>query len=427
MSTSNNKTYQIDEVIIDLVGPGGVAAATATPIAQPLAIIEHGLGLDMSDICDGVGLDSSSSALLTAEELAAIPPEPPRKKFLEQIGDSSDYILYIDNSSLEVFNTCPRRAFYYMILRREPSYPSVALKYGSAVHAGLEHLYKRKQPKGSNVLVSDHIALRQAARAILLEYRGFRVPDDEYRTPDRAIQTLGEYMTNYPLNEEPFELLYGVDKNDNPKPVVEFPFACPLGVFPISKYMPRWEQDQPLGDVWVNNIHIVWTGRIDLPVLWEGRVPTILDHKTTSMMGSTFYDQFLIASQTVGYCWAANQIPELMDLTNGEPFQQFCLNAICTRKITRTGTPYEFGRNIFRYDQSQIEEWHRDVLTLTGDFLHAWVEDYFPKKTAWCVGKYGKCPFLDVDALPVKDRPVMLNSSLFKDVTWNPLLVQRGE
>lgn len=142
-----------------------------------------------------------------------------------------------------------------------------------------------------------------------------------------------------------------------------------------------------------------------------------VDHKTTSMLGSTFYDDFRMSSQTVGYHWAMRQRhPDL---------KGFILNVIAWRKPTKTGTSLEFQRMPFYYDEFRLVEWYTDTVHQINDFLAHLQRNYFPKQTKWCVGKYGKCQYFDVCSAASKDeRDFVLASDMFSNVTWTPFIAE---
>lgn len=293
-----------------------------------------------------------------------------------------DGSLLIDNSSLERFTTCPRSAEYYIVRKRESADPKTALEFGKAIHEALAVRYADPEPN----YVDSAMESRQIER-LAKSFEGIEIPEGEFRTYDRAVQMLQEYNKRYPM--EPFKVL----KTKDGKPAVELSFAVPLGM--------------------ADNIPIVWTGRIDLIVEWDGQV-WIGDHKTTSMLGANYFSEFYNSAQMSGYIWAASKLL-------GIPVRGVFINALANRRPTKTGTPIEFARDRIYYLPENVEEWATNTLTICSDFIHNCDRDYFPQHMKWCVNKYGKCPYFDVCTLPPEQRATMLGSNLFKDVTWSPL------
>lgn len=312
-------------------------------------------------------------------------------------GSDNDFALQIDNTSLEVFNACPRSAEYRLVHGRVPA-STAALIYGGWIHEGLEEWYRTKD---------ETLMLEKAMEAIGTD--GEHFPLNEWRTPDRCMDTLQRYVRHY--DSEPFKLL-----EHNGKPAVEIPFSLPLGVIPL-----QCEVDPAIVDgadteaspIYVNDVHVYWTGKIDLMIHLDER-NWILDHKTSSMVGPTFWDQFSLSNQTIGYCWAGEQI-------YGSKFAGLVVNAIVGRKQTRTGIPTAFERQRFYYRPDQVAEWEANTMTLVSDFLANLHRNDFPMTTSWCVGKYGKCKYHGVCTLPKEQRMLSLYSDEFVDNTWSPL------
>ena len=140
----------------------------------------------------------------------------------------------------------------------------------------------------------------------------------------------------------------------------------------------------------------------------------VIDHKTTSMGGDTFFDDFTLSQQTVGYAWAASQLA-------GTPVTEFLLNALMIRKPTRTGKGIEFERRSFFYPQYMQDEWKTDVLASVESFVFSMLHGSFPKYTKWCMGKYGSCQYHSVCSSPPQARDFVLSTDMFSNVSWSPL------
>ena len=325
---------------------------------------------------------------------------------------SDDYVFQIDNTSLEVFNTCPRSAEYRLVEARVP-HPSSALIFGAAIHAGLEVWYKSfedQQRLGETLQ-------RHALHAALITYENESknvAPiylEGEWRSADRACDTLSRYFKHYYLND-----VDGIVLDKDGRPCVERAFSAPLAIIPFNKELPQecfYEQHKEK-TAFVRNVHVYWTGRIDLVVKDQGNT-WVMDHKTTSMLGPSFWDTFTISSQMLGYCWAAEKV-----LLDG-PVRGLLLNAIVGRKLTKTGVGTEFHRKHYYYTQDQIEDWKTNTIALVSMFLGSLKAGFFPQSTAWCVGKYGKCRYHDVCSLPSNQRHSLLHSDQFTHNTWSPL------
>lgn len=298
-----------------------------------------------------------------------------------------DNVLYIDNSSMELFTTCPRQAYYYIIRRLELNRDKIALDFGGALHKVLEYLYRTY---GNNYRSnSDNADVIKFAQRIEL-----RTPEDDYRTNAYLVDAVVEYLTKHPA--EVFTLLS--EPSQPSKPAVELPFAMPIGEIET--------------ELW-GKVIIIWTGRIDLPYRSQNRLG-IMDHKSTSMMGPQFFTEFEIAHQMYGYVAATEYI-------FGEQVSEVTINALGCRKPTKSGQRYEFERHIIPVTRPLLDEWHDDSMAIVSDFLAHCARGYFPKHTKWCIGKYGPCQFRAVCSLNPEHRELALSTSEYRTVTWDPL------
>lgn len=322
------------------------------------------------------------------------PKEP--KILLRRVGETNDYIMEIDNSSLERFITCARSAEYYIIRQREARSTNIALKFGGAIHKALETKY----------IHGEGEAVRQKEIEVLLEeFKTIAVPPDDHRTPDRAIEVIRKYHENYPT-----EMFSVVEQNGHP--LVEVRFAEELGTVEVYADLHTFKNGQR-STFRVDKIFVVWTGRIDLIINWDGQ-NWVVDHKTTQILGEGYFGDFELSQPAVGYCWAAQR-------TVGIPIAGLVLNALAVRKTTRTGKATEFIRRRFPYPQWQLDEWHPNTLAIVGRFVADWKDGYFPTETKWCFGKYGRCPYHPICTARPQDREQILIGADYQDVEWNPL------
>lgn len=347
-----------------------------------------------------IELPTSQVKLILPEAATAV-----RRSLLTLIPETTDeYLIVLDNTAAERQTTCPRSAEFYLYWRREGHARNAALVFGGAVHEGLEALLKDKP-------------LDEALARMSQFWLDNPAPPDEYRTLQNAQLALRHYQERATLPDYSWEIL-----RTNDGPIVEVPFELPLGVLDVVSELqiPEWD-----GPRFVSKVHVAWSGRIDCVANVHG-MSRIVDHKTTSIAGDNFIQEFLLNNATIGYTWAGQQIwPEL-------GISGFCLNAIFAKKPAagcslvdkgpRGGKPaLDFFRAYFEYTPSQIEEWKFNALTIVEDFVHNIVRGYFPMHTKYCFNKYGKCQYHDVCTIPDKAvRHNVLMSDNFKPVTWNP-------
>ena len=312
---------------------------------------------------------------------------------------TDDDCFLIDNSSLERQTTCPRSAEYYLCNRREGSDSRPALGFGGAVHKVLETRYLNL---GKPLDEVRRLMVASADAA----FTTYEPPAEDYRNYDMMMRLIDGYLERYPIEE-------GTNYVHNSTPCIEVPFALPIGTLDVNADLTIRRPDGSIVSRHVKTITVVWTGRIDRIYEHCGRL-YLQDHKTTSMMGPTYFREFDLSHQVYGYVYSASK---LLNKT----IYGFCVNTIACRRPTKTGKALEYERYIVPLDQSLLEEWLEDTLHIVSDFIEMARRGYFPKHTKWCVGKYGVCPYQPICSLPPAHREMMLLSGTYKDVTWSPL------
>jgi hypothetical protein len=318
----------------------------------------------------------------------------------------------VDNSGMEGYQTCPRAGQFSLCLRRRGSGDKPALKFGGIMHKAFEPRYRSLEPMYAHTDEVQKVMLGVAEK----EFVDYTPPAEDYRTFDRMSELIVEYGKAYPF--EPFDVVRLPDG----RPFVEFPFALPLGSievnadFLVQDMIHDSEHNLIKRGVpymkHITTLKIVWLGRID--IVYEMNSGTyIMDHKSSSM--ATNMAEFEIAHQFYGYKWAVETILK-------RPVLGVNINRIVVRKPSRTGIPFTFERRLIAFQQGLAEEWRTDILHIVADFVENIRRQYFPKHTAWCVGKFGTCQFHKVCTLDSPEqREQMLYSGEFEDNTWSPL------
>lgn len=152
-----------------------------------------------------------------------------------------------DYTTIDMFQRC-RKYYYWRIVRDlDTKTTSPALLFGGALHDALDAYY-------TNGLVKAIEKFRET----YVDREG-----EEIRTVDNGVKVLEWYAKVYA--NEPFTVLG--------KPEVGF-------VFPIG--------------------NILWGGRMDLPVEWDGQL-WVMEHKTTTRLDSNFFKQFSLDKQVTSY------------------------------------------------------------------------------------------------------------------------------
>lgn len=349
---------------------------------------------------------------------------------LPLVGDT----LFVDNSGwLEGLMTCPRALRYKQLDRRIPVAESAALNFGSAIHFALEYRYRHYQSSPVDVFYQDGIT------PILTEhFDAHPAPMDDWRTLNWALELVNKYNERY--GQEEFSLLRykephpcpqclgssGADMNKDRQclwcngtgktdVMVELPFALPL--------FETTHEGKPL--------KVIYTGKIDLPIILDNQT-WVLDHKTTGMLGNSFFDDMRMSSQQKGYAWAFSQL-------TGEKVTGYIINAVRSKEMPlyvaegkerkgregKTLSPAKwwqetFQREKYRLRADDLVEWKNNCIDILEEFLWNYSRGKAPMKTKWC-SQYGRCPYYDVCSMEASDRGVYLASGLFTDNNWSPL------
>ena len=305
----------------------------------------------------------------------------------------------VDNTMLSAFERCP---LYYKerhIDNWTSRGVSGALGAGGAMHEGLKAWYQGM--KDGLPLASR---LEAALYAINDAYPA-NMPVDDFRRKDRLLNMMMEYAKTYPT--ESFRILQ-----------VEIPFKFELGRWilwckhcnfenhPYQGGFPRRDCAQ----CGVELEPIEYGGIFDtLTEFGAARtVNYILEHKTTSQLGPTYFRQWQIHNQLVGYCWGAEQVSG--KLVGGVNMNVLCLTV---------GGNVKFDRQMIPIYPSQIEEWKNDVAQTCNDIARGIRTGHWRKRTDQCVMKYGACQFLSVHMLSdPEDRRRRLETEYIKS-EWN--------
>lgn len=354
----------------------------------------------------------SLSIPLASPSREADPSLPTRRLLQPSPSHPDDYILEIDNSSLEVFTTCPRSAENYLVRSRESSRDGSATSFGKLFHSceelRLRHGFCEAVAERQRELVYNHFLHAPPT------------PGD-HRTPERMLQVLRLYNERY-ANDRWHEKVLTHESEQ----MVERSFKVELCTLPLNCLLPysmaqlvterdgeAWTEEVGTEGFHVSSLHILWTGRIDA-VLSSDDSLWVVDHKTSSIGGPQYFEDFRLSNQTVGYCWAAQKLL-------GLPVSGLILNAIIMRRPTKAGKDNEFDRRNFWYSADRLREWEENAKNVVSDFVANLIRGFFPQHTKWCCAKYGICQYHENCSLPRENRSADLASSLYRNVTWNPI------
>lgn len=333
--------------------------------------------------------------------LAPVLPRPPGapKEMLSVFERDGRLVVRINYSSLDIIQTCPRKAQYVLKRKLRSSAEAPALVYGTALHKALEVFYsysgkEREFPANfeknaelipSGVFPTEKHFLYDAVIAFCEKASALRaLPESDKRSLSTGVWTLCHYFKTY-LNDE--YVIYSDDKG----PVTERSFTLPL--------VPN----NPLP----GGVLIELFGQVDF-ILRHERTGAILpgDHKTTSILGTDFFNRLKPNHQYTGYVMGAQ-------LLLGDPsIDSFLVNAIQVkpRPVTARGQPPHFTRQVTKRSAEDIEEFHDVVANAVASYLDWDAQGVWPLGPVGSCTTYGGCNFLDVCGSPKSIRENILSS-----------------
>lgn len=292
----------------------------------------------------------------------------------------------IDNFALTMFQACPLKYF----LRIKEGYTSrrksAALGFGGSFHAGLAAWYST----GSRV---------EMLKAVEDTWPD-NMPVDDYRTKQLCVETLIAYTREYP--HETFKVIDSATEK-----LVEVAFTLPTGM-----YLPCelcWDNDNSAhtdtncANCGAPKEPIEYGGIIDMGVEFSGSVFSV-EHKTTSQLGASFFNQFRPNNQVTGYTWA-------LGLLTSQRVGGSLINAIGVYKASKP----KFERQITVRSPEEIEEWKVSVYRTCVAIRRCERDGVWPMHTQACT-MYGKCEFHAVHVLPhERQREAILEQEYIKE------------
>lgn len=301
--------------------------------------------------------------------------------------------MVIDNFALTMHQACPAKYDLRINQRWTSRRKSGALSFGAALHEGLAEWYK----SGGD--------LSRALMAIKDKWQN-QGPTDDYRTLEKCLRTMMEYSKEYP--SEGFTVL-GFPEN----PLIENHFTLDTGFFlPLCGECGNLHpMREPI--IYSNCSlctapleRLEYGGIFDGVVEFSGRY-FILEHKSTSMLGAYYFDQFKPNNQVTGYIWAARKL-------SGQPVGGALINAIGVYKVGAT----KFARQMTSRNDNEIDEWLRNVWYEASEIQINKVNNYWPQRTQACT-MYGKCEYHSVHVLSHnKEREKLLDQDYIQE-TWD--------
>ncbi len=295
----------------------------------------------------------------------------------------------IDNFALQQFQTCPAKYDLRMRQGWVAKRRSGALGFGGAVHAGIAAWYKTKD-------------VDAAILAIDAAYpEGISV--DDFRTREKCVQVMIEYTRKYPA--EQFTIVGAPDN-----PMIEVPFTLELGLcVPICNEcgFNHGPTDSPMCVQCGAALEPIEYGGICDGLIEFSGIPYVFEHKSTTQLGSSYFNQFKPNNQVTGYIWAAG-------LLSGQDVNGALINAIGIYKASAT----KFERQITSRSKIGIEAWKYNVQAVCGQIKLAERSGVWSLTTGSCT-QYGLCEYHSVHVLEnPKEQIMRLDTDYIKEA-WD--------
>lgn len=298
----------------------------------------------------------------------------------------------IDNFALTMHQTCPAKFDLRIQQNWSTRKRSGALGFGGCFHEGLKRWYR-----GEGL---------DAALGAIEETWPQEMPVDDWRTKTKCLVTMEQYAKAYP--HEPFTVL-GIESGN---PMVEVSFTLDTGLhlscFKCGPMAARLDVEgieccaqclEPLEP-------IEYGGIFDTLVNASGQI-YVLEHKSTSVLGAYYFQQFKPNNQITGYTWAGSEL-------TGKPVRGAIINAIGVYKSQAT----KFERSPTTRNAADISQWLRDVQAVCEEIQQHRRTGYFPRRTAACQ-LYGSCEFHSVHVLSSETEQLKRLQNDYIREEWN--------
>jgi hypothetical protein len=284
-----------------------------------------------------------------------------------------------DATSLEAYQTCPRKYYYSMIRGISPKNKSVHLIFGGIYATALEHFYKYRA-EGDDIPTATRRVVREALEASWDKEAGRPVSfEDTKKTRPNLIRTIVWYIDQFAVESEDGLQTYHLQDG---KPAVELSFALDVEDVLLCGHLDR--------------------------VVTMGDQLYVMDQKTTGgTVGTYYFDQFSPNTQMSLYSWAGQAILH-------SPVRGVIIDAA---QIAVNFTRFE--RGITTRSSDQLTEWFESARWHIKSAQQSATLDLWPMNTASC-GNYGGCPFRILCSRSPKVRENYIKSD-FVEHNWDPI------
>jgi PD-(D/E)XK nuclease superfamily protein len=321
--------------------------------------------------------------------------------------DAENKTFIFDHSTQAI--ACDRKLYYKCGLELSKKAKKPALFFGSAMHKFAEAYWSKKSAQECIDAFTKYA--RQSNSPLDQDPES-----DEQRSVTRGIEICAHYMRKYEPIRQQTKLLHLGGEN-----LVEVPFVFPLG------------ED---GEGWT----YLYCGRIDRVEDQDGLI-RLVDTKTTTRFGSTYWNQLRPNDQLTGYAAAykemTGKLPDrvVLDVIYiGEPRKPDENGKISVPKKIKALGPEEealwivnarFEQGPTKRSQVDIDAWWLNTMTegmrMRRLFEHLHYPSMWTQRTSQC-NAYGECDFRDICSVTSNPQPII--NDRYEVKPWSPFIVE---
>ena len=270
------------------------------------------------------------------------------KRMLEQKGD----VFYINSSSVDLIQSCRRKAYYALERNLRGGDESEAQLFGTAIHKAMEAFYGAHIENGVRQLTLEQF--QDAFVDAAVQGLG-HLPESDKRSIANGKKILEKYWSIY--QNDPWQVV-----RDESGPVVERKFELSL------------------------TPSIILHGQIDcLLQNVETKEIVVCDHKTSSSLGSDFLNRIKPNIQFSIYSWAAHKLG-------------FSVNRVMVNGIQVAKTKIDLLRIFTDRTKEDFEEMWQTINESVELYKNSQKRDIWPINSSSC-SSWGGCQYRDICSL----------------------------
>lgn len=323
----------------------------------------------------------------------------------------SKRMIFLDNSRISAFKSCPMQYFMRHKLGWAPAYVRAALEFGGAWHEGKAAIFNAFKDNAGKLIphveAFKAMVMERARAEFLKEWykRGMPDPDDMAQAEKLFPRVPGlayEQLNNF-LNIK-FEWLQSIEVLE-----VERPFAVPL-----------FEND---------DVRVFLIGRKDA-VMRNKQGVWALEHKTTSLKSNKdmckngaffqykFLNMFDMSPQVNGYTFS-------LKMEYGtEAMGVYILGSLIHKDVISVLPKYGIENAfkmipVFKSDEV-LRTWFHDTRYWIEQMLEAEKTGIYAHNESGCTHQYGNCDFFDVCKLTSDPKKLPMRPENLKVEFWQP-------